>query len=105
MSDSIFNTVDCVAEAWKCKAGDIDNDHHIEKSAEKECLKTITTELKHLTKGKNYHKHRLQKALIQLCHILLVEHNDELGDRGEAAICLTQMSATKGIKMFGEKAL
>ena len=67
--------------------------------------KTVTKELNHLTKGQNYHKHRLQNALIQLCHILLVEHNDELGDRGEAAICLTQMSATKGIKMFGEKAL
>ena len=42
---------------------------------------------------------------MNLCHILLTEHNDESLEKGESQICMTQMSVVKGIKMFGEKHL
>ena len=105
VSESIVNTVDCVNEAWNCKESESETAQQIKTPSKRDCLKTITKELKHLTNGQNYHKHRLQRALIELCHNLLHEENVEAQDRGDAAICLTQMSASKGIKMFGEKAL
>ena len=106
VSANVENTVNSVAKAVQYNNIGITNEYQpVKRSARRNCLNIITTELKHLTEGQKYHEFRLRKALIRLCHILLVENKRDLGDRSEGATCLTQMSATKGIKMFGEKVL
>ena len=116
LSESMVNTIDCVTQAWNNKDSEWSNEgpnviadnldlDQTKKPSKKACLDIISKELKRLTKGQHYHRHRLQKALINLCQFLLTEHNENQLERGESGICLTQMSAQKGIKMFGEKAL
>ena len=57
---------------------------------------SVNKEMKRLVKGQYCHENRLRRDLIQLCHKVT---------ESEDALCLNQMSAREGIKMFGDRAL
>ena len=81
---------------------DLDLDNCVYIPNKDECLKQISSQLKRIFNGQHYHKNRLQGHLIYLMWNLMNEEKKEVMHDG---VCLTQMSAKKGIESYGEEAL
>ena len=70
------------------------------------CRKAISSQLKRIENNQAYDKQRLHTSLIQLIHNKLFPYPKETSDNNNHTnVCLTQMSAKKGIERFGERAL
>ena len=67
------------------------------------CRKIVSSGLKELQNQKYYQKDRLHIYLIRLMHIIMFPPSKHFNKNDK--VCLTQMSAKKGIEKFGERAL
>ena len=64
------------------------------------CKKLIASQLKRMQNNQSYHKDRLHTCLTHLMHIITCQLSEPATN-----VCFTQMSAKKGIQVYGERAL
>ena len=112
-TNAVQNLIDQISDAWTLGETDTENEHSkIIKDginanlSDDHCRQVVAQQLKRIMNEQAYQKNRLHTSLIQLIHNKLFPYPKETSDNNNHTnVCLTQMSAKKGIERFGERAL